>query len=94
MNEKIDTLILGCTHYPHLTNILREKTGPDVAFIDPAESAVAEAKKLLEKAGTIKGKNSPPPKYEFLVTGSPLQFQDIGSRLLGRPIVHAKHVII
>jgi glutamate racemase len=94
LNEKIDALILGCTHYPHLSKILRERTGPDVVFVDPAETAVAEARKMLEKAGTVKGKNSPPPKHEFLVTGSVLQFQDVGSRLLGKPITHAKHVII
>jgi len=94
LHEKIDTLILGCTHYPHLANLLRERTGPEVAFVDPAETAVAEARKLLEKAGTVKGKNSPPPKHEFLVTGPVLQFQEVGSRLLGKPITHAKHVII
>jgi glutamate racemase len=94
LSEQIDTLILGCTHYPHLQKILRERTGPGVVFVDPAESAVAEARKLLEKAGTIKGKNSPAPKHEFLITGPVLQFQEIGSRLLGKPITHAKHVII
>lgn len=89
--ENIDTLILGCTHYPHLNKILRERTGPDVVFIDPAEEAVADAKKLLQKAGTVQGKTHT-PKYEYLVTGSVVQFQDLGSRLLGKPITHAKHV--
>lgn len=93
LKEKIDTLILGCTHYPHLTNILRERTGPEVVFVDPAEEAVSDAKKLLQKAGTMKDKSSP-PKYEYLVTGSVVQFQDLGSRLLRKPIAHAKHVII
>jgi glutamate racemase len=93
LKEEIDTLILGCTHYPHLSRILRERTGPDVAFVDPAEEAVADAKKLLQKAGTMKRKTSA-PKYEYLVTGSVVQFQDLGSRLLGKPITNAKHVII
>lgn len=93
LKENVDTLILGCTHYPHLTKILREKAGPDVVFVDPAEEAVADAKKLLQKAGTIQGKTHA-PKYEYLVTGSVVQFQDFGSRLLGKPITHAKHVII
>jgi len=93
LNDKIDTLILGCTHYPHLINALRERAGQGVAFVDPAEEAVSDAKKLLHKAGTISGKTHV-PKYEYLVTGSVVQFQDIGSRLLGKPITHAKHVII
>jgi glutamate racemase len=91
IKEKIDTLILGCTHYPHLTKLLRERTGPEVAFVDPAEAAVADAKKMLKKYETIKPK-SYVPKYEYLVTGSVPQFQDIGSRPLGRPITHAHQV--
>jgi len=91
LKEKIDTLILGCTHYPHLAKILRERTGPEVAFIDPAEAAVADAKKLLNKFGTMKSKTAP-PRYEFLVTGSVFQFQELGSRLLGKPITHTKQV--
>lgn len=92
LKENVDTLVLGCTHYPHLVKILRERTGPNVVFVDPAEEAVADAKKLLQKAGTMKSKTS--PKYEYLVTGSLVQFQDLGSRLLGKPITNAKHVII
>lgn len=91
LKEKIDTLILGCTHYPHLSRVLREKAGPDVAFVDPAEEAVSDAKRLLQKAGTVKGQAAP-AKYEYLVTGSAVQFQDIGSRLLGKTITHAKQV--
>lgn len=91
LKENIDTLILGCTHYPHLAKVLRERTGPDIIFIDPAEEAVADAKKLLKKAGTMKSKTLL-PKYEFFVTGSVVQFQDLGSRLLGKPITHAKQV--
>ncbi|KPJ67963.1 hypothetical protein AMJ44_06980 [candidate division WOR-1 bacterium DG_54_3] len=93
LQEKIDTLILGCTHYPHLSKIIRSITGPEIAFIDPAEEAVADAKKLLKKAGTLKIKVSP-AKYEYLVTGSVIQFQDLGSRLLGKPISGAKQVTL
>lgn len=93
LKENIDTLILGCTHYPHLSKILRERTGPAVVFVDPAEETVLETKKILEKAGTVRNRTAT-PKYEYLVTGSVVQFQDIGSRLLGKPITHARHVII
>jgi glutamate racemase len=93
LKEKIDTLILGCTHYPHLSKILKAITGPEVVFVDPAEEAVADAKKMLKNAGTLKTKAAP-AKYEYLVTGSVVQFQDIGSRLLGKPIVGAKQVTL
>ena len=93
LKENIDTLILGCTHYPHLTKIIHEIAGPGVRLVDPAESAVEEAKKLLSKAHTIK-KNNPHPKYEYFVTGPVAPFVEVGSRLLGRPIQPAKHVTL
>ncbi len=93
LKEKIDTLILGCTHYPHLKNVLKSIAGPDVILIDPAQEAVADAKKLLKKAGTLKTRAAP-ARYEYFVTGSPIQFQDLGSRLLGKPIVGAKQVTL
>ncbi|MBI5078431.1 glutamate racemase [Candidatus Saganbacteria bacterium] len=89
LKEEIDTLILGCTHYPHLVKVLNALTGGKVVLVDPAEEAVAEAKGLLQKAGTMKGKTFP-PRYEYLVTGSVAQFQDVGSRLLGKLITHAR----
>ena len=47
LKSGIDTLILGCTHYPHLIKVLRETAGLSVRFVDPAEEAVSEAKKVL-----------------------------------------------
>lgn len=93
LKEKIDTLILGCTHYPHLSKILREIVGPGVKLIDPAEETTAEVKRLLKQAGTLSPKTAP-AKHSYLVTGPVGQFETIGSRLLGHPITHAKHVII
>jgi glutamate racemase len=93
LKDKIDTLVLGCTHYPHLLKILKERVGSEVTIVDPAEEAVREVIKLLRQAGTLKDKTSP-PKYDYLVTGPAGQFQDLGSRLLGKPITHAKHVEI
>jgi len=89
----IDTLILGCTHYPHLRKIIREIVGPNVVLIDPAREAVGDAKALLRKADTLKTADMP-AKGEFLVTGSVPRFEEVGSKLLGHPISHAKHVII
>ncbi|MBU0671933.1 MAG: glutamate racemase, partial [Candidatus Margulisbacteria bacterium] len=83
----------GCTHYPHLAKVLQSIAGPNVVLIDPAEEAVEDAKKMLKKAGTLKT-NAVPAKYQYLVTGSPIQFQDLGSRLLGKPIIGAKQVTL
>jgi len=90
LKEKIDTLILGCTHYPHLYQLLQQLTGPNVTLIDPAEEAVNDAKKLLKGAGNLRP--AVQAKYEFMVTGSVMQFEELGSRLLGRPIIGARQV--
>ena len=93
LKEGIDTLILGCTHFPHLSKVLQEIAGPEVVLIDPAEEAVEDIKKMLKKAGTLKPKTAR-GQYEYFVTGSVIQFQDLGSRLLGRPIVNAKQAAL
>ena len=76
-----------------MLKIIKERVGPEVTIVDPAEAVVKEVAKLLRQAGTLKDKTRP-PKYEYLSTGSAPQFQDLASRLLGRPITHAKHVEI
>ncbi|MFA5103652.1 MAG: glutamate racemase [Candidatus Margulisiibacteriota bacterium] len=88
----IDTLILGCTHYPHLIKILREVTGMSVRFVDPAEETVSEAKKLLSSKGLIATRQGSQfkDKYDFYVSGSTVQFQDVGGRLMGQPLANVK----
>ena len=86
----IDTLILGCTHYPHLIKILREISGMSVKFVDPAEEAVLEAKKILASKG-LAAKKQPGQygeKYAFYVSGPVAQFQDVGGALFGRPLTN------
>lgn len=91
VKEGIDTLILGCTHYPHLRKVLAEILGPGVVLIDPAEETVSDVKKILKNAGTLK--TSPAQQItEYFVTGSVIHFLDIGTKLLGKPIVNTHQV--
>ncbi|MFH0886728.1 MAG: glutamate racemase [bacterium] len=84
--SNIDTLIFGCTHYPHLKKVIQEIMGPAVNLIDPAHEAVLEAKKVMEKNKLLK--ESPnPAHYTFLTTNSTSRFQELGSKLLKRPIL-------
>ncbi len=93
LKQGTDTLILGCTHYPHLIKIIKELCGPAITLVDPAEEAVSLAKQMLKKAGTLKtsGKSG---RYTYFTTDKPAQFETIGSRLLGKPITHVKEVKI
>ncbi|KAF0134469.1 MAG: glutamate racemase [Candidatus Saganbacteria bacterium] len=89
--KKIDTLVLGCTHYPHLKRVISEIVGLEVALIDPAIEAVEDAKKILSQNHLLSN-NKGSSNYEYVVTGPPLHFQELGSKLLGRSIPRAHQI--
>lgn len=89
--QKIDTLILGCTHYPHLAKVIQAIVGPDVILVDPASEAVAEAKSLLKRFKTIK-QGTGQPAYTYLTTGQARSFQELGTKLLGKTIARVLNV--
>jgi glutamate racemase len=91
MAKKIDTLILGCTHYPHLSKVIQSIVGPSVTLINPGIETASFVKDTLERMNQL-ADGSRPAKYSFYVSGSPVQFQDIGSRLFGKPITGVKQI--
>lgn len=82
---KIDTLVLGCTHYPLLKPLLREVLGPDVRLIDSAEETAAETARTLAAADLTASANAE-PTYRFVASDDPLQFLQLGQRFLGDTI--------
>jgi glutamate racemase len=52
-NGQIDTLVLGCTHYPFISDLLRVHTGADVLYIDTGTPVARQTRRLLEAAGTL-----------------------------------------
>lgn len=82
--EEVDTLVLGCTHYPLLKPLLREVAGPDVRLVD---SAVTTAELAAERLQTLGMANTQArPDYHYIVSDIPLRFQTIGERFLGRSL--------
>lgn len=81
--ERIDTLVLGCTHYPLLKPLLGEVAGSAVTLVDSAETVAAEAEALLKAAGLA---HQGTPRHEFFVTDVPQRFQRIGELFLGRAL--------
>jgi glutamate racemase len=77
----IDTLVLGCTHYPLLKSVLKRVAGPDVTLVDSAE-AVAEvvALGLAEQGIEAAGK---PPEHHLCVTDAGESFYRLAGRILG-----------
>ena len=81
MLQKIDTLIYGCTHYPHLQGLLREILPESVKYIDPAKYVVTAAEQELEIMG-LKNTLAPLPT-RFCVSGSPKHFTQLSKQWLG-----------
>jgi glutamate racemase len=89
--EKIDTLIYGCTHYPHLEPVLKEILPPRTIFVDPAKHVVAAAEQELEILGL---KNTKPPlSTRFFVSGSPEAFARAAQPWIGyTPLIEKVHL--
>ncbi|NLP05185.1 glutamate racemase [Candidatus Fermentibacteria bacterium] len=84
-SEGIDTLVLGCTHYPLLKPVFGRVLGPGVTLVDSAEAAAAAvARRLGEDVEGMPGERA--PDYRFYVSDIPLKFQEIAQRFLGRSI--------
>lgn len=79
----IDTLILGCTHYPLLKGVIDEHMGPDVRLVDSAESLAAAAEQVLDEHGLRGGGEG---SLEFWLSDIPWKFREVGERFLGKPI--------
>lgn len=83
-HSKIDTLILGCTHYPMLKRDIQEYLGNDVKIIDPATECLKDIRKFLTRKGQLNKDNY--PERIFLVTDNPNSFRSSGERYLDRKI--------
>lgn len=81
MVQQIDTLIYGCTHYPHLAPVLRRILPPSVHLVDPAVHLVEAAARELELLGLED--NRPPLPTRFCVSGCPQQFAQLSAQWLG-----------
>jgi glutamate racemase len=78
----IDTLVLGCTHYPFLTKVLTGVLGPTVKLVDPAVETVSELSELLERRNDLSDGNST-PRHLFFASGSVASFYNTGRQFLG-----------
>lgn len=82
LEQGIDTLVFGCTHYPYLRDLVAEIAGTTVKLVDPAEATVLEVKALLAKSQAT-ADASCSYKQEFYVSGSPEAFYRTATLLVG-----------
>lgn len=82
----VDTLVLGCTHYPLLTGVLSYVMGEDITLVSSAEETAKDVYRTLVAGDLLRDAALADPDHEFLVTGDPADFQRLGRRFLGPEI--------
>lgn len=85
LQQQIDTLVLGCTHYPLLKETIAEVVGPTVALVDSAEATAQVVVEALDALGGLAEADAA-PRHKFLVSDAPESFARIGRRFLGYDI--------
>ncbi|MGI8728212.1 MAG: glutamate racemase [Solirubrobacterales bacterium] len=88
----VDTLILGCTHYPLVAPMLQRMLGRDVRLVTAGHAIAAEAQRILEAAGTLAPEAEWEGTYSFLCTGDVDSFRELGTRFLQMPLGSVEHV--
>jgi glutamate racemase len=86
----IDTLILGCTHYPLLTAVISYVMGDQVTLVSSAEETAKDVYRTLVRLALERDPALPPPVHRFLTTGDPDEFHQIGRRFLGPELQSAR----
>lgn len=81
----VDTLVLGCTHYPLLKRLIGEVVGRDVRLIDSAEQTAMETRRVLEEHG-LRAPADSRPRHRFIASDAPEQFLRLGQRFLGSAV--------
>lgn len=84
IQEQIDTLVYGCTHYPHLSPVICDLLPSAVSLVNPATHVVQAAKQELSLIGTPDPSVNPPKAMtRFFVSDRPKRFSQVASQLLG-----------
>jgi glutamate racemase len=83
--EEVDTLVLGCTHYPLLKQVIADVLGGDVILIDSAEETARETARVLREDRLTANAHAE-PRHRFIASDDPLMFLQLGQRFLGDAI--------
>ena len=88
---EVDTVILGCTHYPLVAPMLQRVLGRDVRLVTAGHAIAATAQRVLEESGLSKTGNEE-GTYRFLCTGDAASFRELGTRFLQMPLGEVERV--
>jgi glutamate racemase len=85
VTAEVDTLVLGCTHYPLMKTVIGNVVGRDVRLIDSAEETAREAGSVL-RASSLDNQTPNSARYRFIASDAPDTFLTLGQRFLGSAI--------
>lgn len=86
----VDTLVLGCTHYPLLTGVISYVMGEDVTLVSSAEETAKDVYRQLVAHDLERDPTAGPPEHRFLATGDPDSFATLARRFLGPEVRHVE----
>jgi glutamate racemase len=81
MTADVDTIVLGCTHYPFLAPAIRRIVGPDVSVIDPSPAIARQVERMMERRGLLAARGK--PSRAFYTSGDVSAFTESLRRLVG-----------
>lgn len=85
LERGIDTLVLGCTHYPFLSTVIQEYVGPGVRLADPSCETIEDLQKIFAERDLSNDRTAPPVR-QFYVNGNAESFYQVGRLLIGETI--------
>ncbi|CAB5239843.1 unannotated protein [freshwater metagenome] len=91
IDADVDTLVLGCTHYPLLTGVISYVVGNDVSLVSSAEETAKDLYRVLVEESLLRAPTSAPAKHRFLATGDEKAFEKLARRFLGPEVGHVEH---
>jgi glutamate racemase len=89
----VDTVILGCTHYPLVRPVLQRALGRGVAIVSSGQAIADEVEAQLRQAD-LENDHRRRGEYRFLATGEPDEFRRLGTRFLQLPITEVERVAV
>ena len=91
MEANVDTLVLGCTHYPLLTGVISYVMGEGVTLVSSAEETAKDLYRTLVENGLLRAQSSTPATHRFLATGDAKAFETLARRFLGPEVTQVEH---
>ncbi|MFZ4108105.1 MAG: glutamate racemase [Candidatus Planktophila sp.] len=91
MADNVDTLVLGCTHYPLLTGVISYVMGEGVTLVSSAEETAKDLYRTLVETNQLRAQQSSPPTHKFLATGDAKAFESLARRFLGPEVTRVEH---